>query len=423
MLMFSFFVTVFSSVCWLIYAIMFVNSKLLDSGLWEQSFSDMIILLAIVFLPILVIWMIFGYINQFFANKMMNTKQNELLRQLQKNQDYTDLVVRVMLDAEHEIKDGFVINKFDMFIADMNESLGEIIQRCNIASSAQLEQLWQRVRRGERWTLGKAILDASKSQSTFNAWVQEKVNRDNVFRGTLMEFCFRYQNLLQLLEKHDRDRIFLRIIETGVFGKVYSIIAPLSDGIRDIDSKIAQSSDKKESNRDYASVLKIATMEEPSATETIMNVDKDDIDDVPVIEKKSFFSKLNPFKSKREETFDDDIDQDPFFKALQNSFRGNEDSDSDFVEPKMSENVESALEPKFERDYSDFKNINETLNTIKEENSEDNIISINADEKEKFSLTGTDNILTEKQGDEFNKRNEDFVYPFGGWTDEENYSK
>ncbi len=423
MLMFSFFVTVFSSVCWLIYAIMFVNSKLLDSGLWEQSFSDMIILLAIVFLPILVIWMIFGYINQFFANKMMNTKQNELLRQLQKNQDYTDLVVRVMLDAEHEIKDGFVINKFDMFIADMNESLGEIIQRCNIASSAQLEQLWQRVRRGERWTLGKAILDASKSQSTFNAWVQEKVNRDKVFRGTLMEFCFRYQNLLQLLEKHDRDRIFLRIIETGVFGKVYSIIAPLSDGIRDIDSKIAQSSDKKESNRDYASVLKIATMEEPSATETIMNVDKDDIDDVPVIEKKSFFSKLNPFKSKREETFDDDIDQDPFFKALQNSFRGNEDSDSDFVEPKMSENVESALEPKFERDYSDFKNINETLNTIKEENSEDNIISINADEKEKFSLTGTDNILTEKQGDEFNKRNEDFVYPFGGWTDEENYSK
>ena len=37
---------------------------------------------------------------------------------MKKNQDYTDLVVRVMLDAEHEIKDGFVINKFDVFIDD-----------------------------------------------------------------------------------------------------------------------------------------------------------------------------------------------------------------------------------------------------------------------------------------------------------------
>lgn len=124
-----------------------------------------------------------------------------------------------MLDAEHEIKDGFVINKFDLFISDMNESLSEIIQRCNIASSAQLEQLWQRVKRGERWVLGKAILDASKSQSTFDAWVREKVNRDKVFRGTLLEFCSRYQNLLQLLEKHDRDRIFYVLLKQACLEK------------------------------------------------------------------------------------------------------------------------------------------------------------------------------------------------------------
>ena len=231
MLMFCFFITVFASASWLIYAVMFVNSKLAETRLWEQSTEQMLLMMTVVFLPMLIIWLIFGFINQFSSNKAINVKQNELLKQLQKNQDYTDLVVRVMLDAEHEIKDGFVINKFDLFVSDMNEALSEIIQRCNIASSAQLEQLWQRVKRGERWVLGKAILDASKSQSTFDAWVREKVNRDKVFRGTMLEFCSRYQNLLQLLEKHDRDRIFLRIIETGVFGKVYSIIAPLSEGL------------------------------------------------------------------------------------------------------------------------------------------------------------------------------------------------
>ena len=195
MLMFCFFMAVFSSTSWLIYALMFIDSKLAEARLWEQNVEQLLLMLAVVFIPIFSIWMIFGFINQFLSNKNFNFKQNEILKQLQKNQDYTDLVVRVMLDAEHEIKDGFVLNKFDLFVSDMNEALSEIIQRCNIASSSQLEQLWQRVKRGERWVLGKAILDASKSQSTFDAWVREKVNRDKVFRGTLLEFCSRYQNL------------------------------------------------------------------------------------------------------------------------------------------------------------------------------------------------------------------------------------
>ena len=241
---------------------MFVRSRLADSSLFEQTPQDVLILLAVIFLPVFVIWGIFGYVNQFLINRNMNRKQSELLRQLQKNQDYTDLVVRVMLDAEHEIKDGFVLNKFDVFINDMNEALGEIIQRCNIASSAQIEQLWQRVRRGEKWALGKAVLEAAKNQNTFDAWAREKADRDKVFRGSLLEFCSRYQNLLQLLEKHDRDRVFLRMIETGVFGRVYSIIAPLSEGLGEIRADVrTRIASEPEANYDYASVLHVASLE------------------------------------------------------------------------------------------------------------------------------------------------------------------
>ena len=90
MLMFCFFVTVFASASWLIYAVMFVNSKLAETRLWEQSTEQMLLMLTVVFLPMLIIWLIFGFINQFTTNKAMNVKQNELLKQLQKNQDYTD---------------------------------------------------------------------------------------------------------------------------------------------------------------------------------------------------------------------------------------------------------------------------------------------------------------------------------------------
>lgn len=453
MLLFCFFITVFASASWLIYAVMFVNAKLADSHLWEQSPEQMLLLLSVLFLPMLIMWMVFGFINQFVTNRNINVKQNELLNQLQKNQDYTDLVVRVMLDAEHEIKDGFVINKFDLFISDMNEALSEIIQRCNIASSAQLEQLWQRVKRGERWVLGKAILDAGKSQSTFNAWVAEKVNRDKVFRGTMLEFCSRYQNLLQLLEKHDRDKIFLRIIETGVFGKVYSIIAPLSEGLN--PGLTANSSDRisqSKPERDYSSVLKIATMEEPKASETIINVDKndneeeDDDDEIPM-PKRSLFSRLNPFSRKEEEEPDDEHEQDPFFRALHNSFQEENnnslkaENNASIFQSSSLNAVETSNEPTFsataaenslsadneEKDLSarqtpTFGNARSTLDSLRSSNDSfsaaaGDLRATKADEP-KFS---SQQAPTQAPQAPKAEKEEDLAYPFGGWTDEDNY--
>lgn len=458
MMVFCFFVAVFSSASWLIYAGMFVFSKLGDSRLWEQSFEQMLLALAVVFLPVFVIWMVFGLINQFLINRSMNAKQSELLTQLQKNQDYTDLVVRVMLDAEHEIKDGFVINKFDLFVSDMNEALSEIIQRCNIASSAQIEQLWQRVKRGERWVLGKAILDASKSQSTFDAWVREKVNRDKVFRGTMLEFCSRYQNLLQLLEKHDRDRIFLRIIETGVFGKVYSIIAPLSEGLGGLTAGPSDRIPQSKPERDYSSVLKIATMEEPAASETIVNVDKNDEEEEFPQPKTSVFSRLNPFGRRKNFEEDDDHERDPFFKALHNSFQDdghNEDilnngkTDNSVFE-KESEpslgtvfgdsvteqrlSVETTEQPapsldsdrKFfeDRVTPTFGSVQNTLDSLRSSNDsfsaeipEDKRTEPNLSTTSVFSQEKTSNKAVNSQ----TEKEEDLAYPFGGWTDEENY--
>lgn len=50
--------------------------------------------------------------------------------------------------------------------------------------------------------------------------------------GTILEFCSRYQSLISSLEKHDKERIFLNVVESGVFGKVFSLLAGPADSIR-----------------------------------------------------------------------------------------------------------------------------------------------------------------------------------------------
>ena len=445
MLMFAFSAAVFSSVMWLFYAIMYARTVLAGTTLMEQDSTTVFAIIAIVVLPVLAVWMVFGYFNQFLVNRAMNRKQNELLTQLQKNQDYTDLVVRVMLDAEHEIKDGFVLNKFDVFIADMNETLSEIIQRCNIASSAQLDQLWQRVLRGEKWSLGKAILDASKNQNTFDAWVREKVNRDKVFRGSLLEFCSRYQGLLMMLEKHDRDKVFLKMIESGVFGKVYSIIAPLSDGIKDLrvsaEEQTVASTQPERRTSDYASVLKLANMEEPKATESIVNVDKDDSDmeeqeqEEAVYEKKSsFFARLNPFrKSEPESPFMLNDEPDPFFQALHKGFKG-EYSDDDAT-PTLSavSEMDMPVEPSFSSNpisaaTTSFGHSQNILNNLRATNENRAGVSARLEQAEPTARqepsVGATMAVAQPAAKPVaaEEKDEDLVYPFGGWTDESNYN-
>lgn len=431
MLVFCFFAAVFSSVSWLIYSLMFVYGKLAEESLFSQDINLMLTYTSVVFLPIFVIWAVFGYINRFLSDRSLNRKQSELLNQLQKNQDYTDLVVRVMLDAEHEIKDGFVLNKFDVFINDMNEALSEVIQRCNIASSSQLEQLWQRVRRGEKWALGKAVVEAGKNQSTFNAWVKEKVERDKVFRGSLLEFCSRYQNLLQLLEKHDRDRVFLNMIEAGVFGKVYSLFAPLCENIQEkfiIPENHQPARPEVQKTNDYTSALKLATMEEPKADETIVHVDLNDEEREEAYadnkqSRGSFFSRLNIFQKNREsEDFVTESVDDPFFKALHNSFQGDdgvkEPEEPSFSATSISQETFLSSEPS-----PTFGKLQDTLNSLKVSHDEfetsEPVYKENSTEE--LSLKSEPSLSVQAQPMKKQDEDEDLVYPFGGWTDEENY--
>lgn len=72
-----------------------------------------------------------------------------------------------MLEAEQEIKDGFILGKFDLFIADMNELIADLLLRCNIASAEQIERLWTKVQNGGKWAFGKVLIEVNQNQPNF----------------------------------------------------------------------------------------------------------------------------------------------------------------------------------------------------------------------------------------------------------------
>lgn len=496
-LAFAFFAAVFSTMTWFIYILMYVNDKLGTANFSQLGVLDFTIYLAIILLPILILWMVFGYINQYFNFTNLSKNSQILYQQMKKNLDYTDVVARILLETEQEIKSSFVLNKFELFISDMNELLADVIQRGSLASSEQIDRLWHKVRDGGKWAFGKVVIEINANQPNFSSRLIAKTVNDTVLGGTILEFCARYQNLLKVLEKHDKEKVFLSVIETGVYGKVYSILAPIGEQIQKSRIDLSEECGIKISSQQTLNVStsrKEAEQRYIQGEKQILSHKKDeDFIEEPVLlqeKAKSFMNIFNPFKFRRntEHSFDDKEPvfkegKDPFSEALERSFGSspsvsdngvwpetenshhlmtdtftsneeqvqetplhtfNSDKDDEGMPAPSIRNYtdsfqEDTLSAKFEtnkegenqsffnthkssfdvNDEIGFTNTRKTLNSLKKEWQE------MKSSQEQHSFRQAPQFLRRDlpENTDASLKDEEYAYPFGGWSDVENYDK
>ena len=261
----AFFFSIFASIAWGFYAF---------STAINGNISEFTLLAAVVAVPILVLWFAFGYIYQYNNASVLNKNMFTLFKQMKKTQEYTDAIAKMLLEARDSINDSTILNKFDMFVLDMNELLADIIKRGNLCSSEQIDNLWVKVNNGGKWAFGKVLIEVYQNQPTLSLRLLQKSLQDVVLGGTILEFCSRYQNLINVLEHHDKERIFLNVLETGVFGKVFSLLAGPADSVRQ--------------NRDLSLTHK------QLAEENNFRIEEPDKNFAPVVEEKS-----SPFVSEQ----------------------------------------------------------------------------------------------------------------------------
>ena len=473
MLALAFFISVFSTLIWLIFAVAYVNDHLNGVAFSSLGITDISVYVGLALLPILILWMVFGFINQYLGSRALSNNMFSLFKQMKKNQDYTDLIARIMLEAEQEIKDGFILSKFDLFIADMNELIADLLTRCNIASTDQIDRLWSKVQNGGKWAFGKVLIEVNQNQPNFQMRIYEKSQRDNVIAGTILEWCARYLSLTSLLEKHDKERVFITIIETGVFGKVFSILAPVSDEIRrsrefapsgpaapvfapkeNLSSAMPQQTQVVAEEEE---VNQISAQDNTVARKTEKAAFFEKIDAKAFAEKAA---KLNPFRKEKKQPFfaepsiSNAEEKDPFSMALERSFGETEelaapqiaepsfDKEDDFsVAEEMSAPVN---EPRFEPQVNDmseidvpapkvepkeaivqpeddsFANTRKTLNDLKKEWEEMRNATSSATIPQEPEPSSLEKAKPEPKEEE---KEENYAYPFGSWTNEANYHK
>ena len=88
---------VFSSLIWLAYAIRFISSSLGGMSFFDAGLLNVLLYTLFVCLPEFTIWMIFGFISQHLSSRFIGRQMYKLFSQMKKNQEYSDLLARIML--------------------------------------------------------------------------------------------------------------------------------------------------------------------------------------------------------------------------------------------------------------------------------------------------------------------------------------
>ncbi len=416
---------VFASITWILYAFRFIVSSLGGMSFFDAGIVNVLLYALFVCLPILIIWAIFGFISQYVYNRSVNRQIFKLFSQMKKNQEYSDLLARIMLETEQNIKNSFMLGRFDLMIADMNELLSEFLQRERLVTNEQIELLWSKVQNGGKWSFGKVVIENFNLQTGFQKKVFGNAQNDALLAGTILEFCARYQTLLGLLEKYDKERVLLNIIETGVFGKVFAILAPVADEIRrtreafvsekqealNNDSDFLSPQKNKaefESQREFDQPAKAAMIAESSVAykEIGKRVTK-------------VWEKFRPKKKEGVQNQQTNLQKDAFSLALERSF-GKEEKiikEPSFEKTVAFDSISTFRESEDEQNLQEKSNIDIAPQPIQEPvfGTQRTLDSL---KKEWQGLAAKENkVELPKQDDEKT------ISPFSGWTDVENYQK
>lgn len=237
MLILSFFATVLTSILWLIFIAFHIGSQLSQTSLGAIGMSDMALILAVVLLPLLVLWSFWGHFFNLRHEAELQKQFKILSTQISQNQEYIDNVARVLLNGFNQQSHSFAMEKIDMYIGEMNEILADLLRRYRLISDEKFHGIWDTVRLGNRWGFAKAFIELHDRVENFDNKLLKAARSQKLLAGGLTEFCARYTRLLCLLKEHDEENILQDIVETGAFGRVFAFFAPM---VRDLHEETEQ---------------------------------------------------------------------------------------------------------------------------------------------------------------------------------------
>ena len=225
-------VSVAASLLWLGGVLFYVYAKIGFPQLLGLPVPEITMLAATAFLPVIFLWIVVGLLYNVMTLRKHGNTINLLLAQTRRSADHAEAMVRTMMETQVQTRSALVLHNADLFINELNDLLSDIVVRLGLIQPAHTEIVWQRVGDGNRWAFCKILLQNAENSPKFKDDLQNQLKRDEILSSAVRTFCYRFEQMFTMLERHDFEHYLTKIFEEGSLGRVY---VHFVDACREID--------------------------------------------------------------------------------------------------------------------------------------------------------------------------------------------
>lgn len=217
--LFSF--SVAASLLWLGGVLFYIYAKIGFPQLFGLPVPDVVMIAATTFLPVIFLWMVVGLLYNAMTLHKQGHTINLLLAQTRRSADHAEAMVRTMMETQVQTRSALVLHNADLFINELNDLLSDIVVRLGLIQPAHTELVWQRVGDGNRWAFCKVLLQNADNSPKFKDDLENQLKRDDILSNAVRTFCYRFEQMFTMLERHDIEHYLTKIFEEGSLGRVY----------------------------------------------------------------------------------------------------------------------------------------------------------------------------------------------------------
>ncbi len=229
-----------ASLLWLCGVLFYVYAKIGFPNLFALPMTDLTMLSATAFLPVIFLWMAVSLIYNVITLKKQGTTITLLLTQARRSADHAEAMVRTLMETQLQSRSAMVLQNADLFINELNDLLADIVVRFGLIQPAHTELVWQRVGDGNRWAFCKVVLNNAENSPKFQDDLKEQLRRDKILAHAVRTFCYRFEQMFTMLERHDIEHYLTKIFEEGAMGRVYLRFVEACRAVERIESQAAE---------------------------------------------------------------------------------------------------------------------------------------------------------------------------------------
>ena len=213
--------SVAASLLWLGGVLFYIYAKIGFPQLLGLPVPEIATIAATAFLPVVSLWLVVGLLYNVMTLRKQGHTINLMLAQTRRSADHGEAMVRTLLETQVQTRSAMVLHNADLFINELNDLLSDIVVRLGLIQPAHTEIVWQRVGDGNRWAFCKVLLQNADNSPKFKDDLQNQLKRDEILAGAVRTFCYRFEQMFTMLERHDTEHYLTKIFEEGALGRVY----------------------------------------------------------------------------------------------------------------------------------------------------------------------------------------------------------